>query len=73
MYHGFGFGFGYVIMQVFIFLLAIAWVVASIVALISLKKANLSSVAKALWVIILLGLPVLGVIAYFIVKPSEEE
>ena len=73
MYHGVGFGFGYVLLQVFIFLLAVAWVVAGIVALFSLKKAKLSAIAKALWVMILLGIPVLGVIAYFIIKPSEEE
>ncbi len=73
MYHGFGFGFGYVLMQVFIFLMVIAWVVASLVALFSLRKATLSTIAKALWVMILLGIPVLGVVAYFIIKPTEEE
>ncbi len=73
MTHGFGFGFGYVLMQVFIFLMVIAWVVASLVALFSLKKAALSAITKALWVMILLGIPVLGVIAYFIIKPTEEE
>jgi hypothetical protein len=71
MYHGFG--FGYVLMQVFIFLMVIAWVVASLVALFSLRKATLSTIAKALWVMILLGIPVLGVVAYFIIKPTEEE
>ncbi len=71
MYHGFG--FGYVLFQVLFFLLIVAWVVASLVALFSLKKAKLSTIAKALWVMILLGIPVLGVVAYFIIKPSEEE
>jgi hypothetical protein len=71
MYHGFG--FGYVLFQVLFFLLIVAWVVASLVALFSLKKAKLSTIAKALWVMILLGIPVLGVVAYFIIKPTEEE
>jgi hypothetical protein len=71
MYHGFG--FGYVFVQMLFFLLVVAWVVASLVALFSLKKAKLSAIAKALWVMILLGIPVLGVVAYFIIKPSEEE
>jgi hypothetical protein len=73
MYHGFGFGYGYVLVQVLFFLLIVAWVVASLVALVGLKKVKLSAIAKALWVIILLGIPVLGVVAYFIIKPSEEE
>ena len=73
MYHGFGFGYGYVLFQVLIFLMIVAWIVASLVALVGLKKAKLSTIAKALWVMILLGIPVLGVVAYFIIKPSEEE
>ena len=73
MAHGFGLGFGYVLMQVLFFLLAVAWIVASVVALFSLKKATLSTITKALWVMILLGIPVLGVVAYFIIKPTEEE
>ncbi|HSM25308.1 MAG TPA: PLDc N-terminal domain-containing protein [Anaerolineaceae bacterium] len=72
MYH-YGFGFAHVLMQVFIFLLLIGWVVASIVALFALRQAKLSSISKALWVLIILGIPVLGVIAYFIIRPTEEE
>jgi ABC-type amino acid transport system permease subunit len=72
MFH-YGFGFAHVLMQVFIFLLLIGWVVASIVALFALRNVKLSSIAKALWVLIILGIPVLGVIAYFIIKPKEEE
>jgi len=72
MFH-YGFGFAHVLMQVFIFLLLIGWVVASIVALFALRNVKLSSIAKALWVLIILGIPVLGVIAYFIIRPKEEE
>ena len=72
MFH-YGFGFGYVLFQVLIFLMIVGWVVASLVAVVGLKKAKLSAIAKALWVMILLGIPVLGVVAYFIIKPSEEE
>ncbi len=72
MFH-YGFSFAHVLMQVFIFLLLIGWIVASIVALFALRNVKLSSIAKALWVLIILGIPVLGVIAYFIVRPIEEE
>ncbi len=72
MFH-YGFGFAHVLMQVFIFLLLIGWIVASIVALFALRNVKLSSIAKALWVLIILGIPVLGVIAYFIMRPIEEE
>lgn len=72
MFH-YGFGFANVLMQVFLFLLFVGWVVASIVALFSLRTVKLSSISKALWVLIILGIPVLGVIAYYIVRPKEEE
>lgn len=72
MFH-YGFSFAHVLMQVFIFLLLIGWIVASIVALFALRNVKLSSIAKALWVLIILGIPVLGVIAYFIIRPKEEE
>ncbi len=72
MFH-YGFGFAHVLMQVFIFLLLIGWVVASIVAIFALRNMKLSSIAKALWVLIILGIPILGVIAYFIIRPKEEE
>jgi ABC-type amino acid transport system permease subunit len=72
MFH-YGFGFAHVLMQVFIFLLLIGWIVASIVALFALRNVKLSSIAKALWVLIILGIPILGVIAYFIIRPKEEE
>lgn len=72
MFH-YGFGFAHVLMQVVLFLLFVGWVVASIVALFSLRTVKLSSISKALWVLIILGIPVLGVIAYYIVRPKEEE
>ena len=72
MFH-YGFGFAHILMQVFIFLLLIGWVIASIVALFALRNVKLSSIAKALWVLIILGIPVLGVIAYFIIRPTEVE
>lgn len=72
MFH-YGFGFAQVLMQVFMFLLLIGWVVASIVALFSLRNVKLSSIAKALWALIIVSVPVLGVVAYFIVRPTEEE
>lgn len=72
MFH-YGFGFANVLMQVFLFLLFVGWVVASIVALFSLRTVKLSSISKALWVLIILGIPVLGVIAYYIIRPKEEE
>ena len=68
----YGFGFGMMLMQMFCFLLAIAWIVVCLVALFSLKKNKISPTAKALWVMILIGVPVLGVAAYFIIKPSDE-
>jgi len=43
-----------------------------IIALIDLAKKKMSGTSLALWVLIICAIPLLGAIAYWIVKPTSE-
>jgi hypothetical protein len=45
--------------------------VLSIISLFQLKDKTLSSTTKAIWVLIVICVPILGAIALFIVNPSD--
>ena len=51
--------------------LLILWVVLSLFALFQLRNRNLSSGLKLGWTLIILLLPVIGAVAFFIVVPKE--
>jgi hypothetical protein len=57
-------------LQVFNILLLLAWVVLSIIALIRIRNINLPPTTKAIWVLIVVCVPVLGAVALFIVNPE---
>ena len=52
-------------------ILLISWVVLAIIALITLNGRKLSATPKAIWALIILGIPILGAVAFFIVKPED--
>ncbi len=54
--------------ELFIILL---WPVLSLVALFALRGRPLSTTAQALWAFMIIAIPVLGSLAFFIVMPSE--
>ncbi len=60
-------------LQIINVLLIIAWVVLAIIALVKLSSRKLPATPKAIWVLIILGIPVLGAIAFFIVKPEDSQ
>jgi hypothetical protein len=41
------------------------------VSLIKLKKQPLNSTARAIWALIILGIPCLGAVVYLMIKPSD--
>ena len=73
MIHNFGYGYGHWIGPVICLLLVIASLVLAAVALVGLRKAKLATTAQALWALIIIIMPFLGAIAYFIVLPHEPE
>ena len=52
-------------------ILLISWVALAIIALITLNGRNLSATPKAIWSLIILGIPILGAVAFFIIKPED--
>ncbi|MEM7130005.1 MAG: hypothetical protein AAF702_26990 [Chloroflexota bacterium] len=52
------------------FLLAV-WILGMVHALTLLRKSTIEDSAKALWAVLVVAVPILGVIAFHIVKPCE--
>lgn len=50
----------------------LGWLVMSVICLVKLSKNKLSANSKAIWTLIILLIPLMGSIAYLIVKPDEE-
>ena len=72
MMHPYGFNYGgYWLGPLIVALLVIASLILAIVALFGLRKGKLSTTAAALWALIIIIMPFLGAIAYFIVNPHE--
>jgi threonine/homoserine/homoserine lactone efflux protein len=57
----------------FNFIVLLGWPVVSLITLIAMRRRGLSSLPQALWVLIILAIPFLGAIAYWIIKPAENE
>lgn len=50
----------------------IAWPIASIIALASLRHRVLEENTRLLWAVLIVLVPLMGAIAYWIVQPGEE-
>ncbi len=65
-------GLGFLFAQGLNLVLLVAWLVMAIVALIKLHKQQLNATAKAVWVLIILIVPVVGAIVFLAFNPGEE-
>ncbi len=52
-------------------LIILLWPILSIIALFVLRNRPLSGITQAIWALIIIGIPVLGPLAFFIVMPGE--
>ncbi len=50
----------------------VGWPLLSLFALVGLRRRPMSSTAKALWAGIILIVPFLGALAFWLVKPTDE-
>ena len=48
------------------------WPLFSIIALFGLRRRHLTGTSQALWAILVVAVPVLGALAFFIVRPGEK-
>jgi hypothetical protein len=53
-------------------IIPIVWIGFPIISLIDLGKKKLSGTTLAIWVLIICAIPILGPLAYWIVKPTVE-
>ena len=52
--------------------LAIVLIGFPIISLVDLKKKKLSGTTLAIWVLIICAIPLIGSLAYWVIKPSSE-
>ena len=53
------------------FLIFGSWPLLSLLALFNLRRINLSGTNQAIWALMIVAIPVLGALAFFIVRPNE--
>jgi len=58
------------IINIILVAMLLLWPILSLIALFSLRKKPLSVETKTIWVLIILLIPVLGALAYYIIKPG---
>ena len=63
-----GINWGYLIIQVLIFSIIPA---LSLMALLALRRTHITGITQVLWALLIVAIPVLGALAFFIVKPTE--
>ena len=66
-----GTNLGYLLVQLLNFTIILGWPLLSLIALFALRRRTLTPVAQAIWALIILAVPFLGAIAFWIVKPSD--
>lgn len=54
-------------------LVLLAWIVCMLVALFGLRKQKISDAARALWALLIVAVPVMGAVAFWIVKPQADD
>ena len=72
MINRYGFGLGVFAFQLLNIIILLAWLILSIICLVRLGKSGLSANSKAVWTLIILLIPLMGSIAFLIVKPEAE-
>ena len=63
-----GINWGFLIIQVLIFSIIPA---LSLMALLALRRTHITGIIQVLWALLIVAIPVLGALAFFIVKPTE--
>ncbi len=59
-------------LQITNLLILAGWAVLAIITLFQLRSNDLPATAKAIWAVVILCVPILGAVAYFIVNPKAE-
>jgi len=65
------YGFGELLIILFWCLLPLAWIALGVYTLLSLKSVHLNETARAVWVLVIVLVPILGAVAYWLIRPNE--
>jgi hypothetical protein len=66
-----GINFGLLVTQLVSFLLIGGYPILSLIALFALRRNHLTGTNQVLWALLIVAIPFLGALAFFIVKPTE--
>lgn len=61
------------LLQVLNLLILAGWLAVIFAALIGLRRRQLDDVARVVWVVLIVAVPLLGALAFFIVQPGAAE
>jgi hypothetical protein len=67
-----GFNLGVLLVQILNLILVLGWIFLVVFALVRLKQRPLSSTTTAVWVLIILLIPLIGAIVYLVFKPGND-
>ncbi len=67
-----GFNARFLIFQVLNCLVLLVWLGLSIAALLGLRKKSMGETARVLWTLVILAIPVMGAVSFWIVNPKDE-
>jgi hypothetical protein len=62
----------YIFWGLFNLLLLAAWITLAVLALLQLRRLNLNEIARAIWAALVVVVPLLGAIAFWIVRPGQD-
>lgn len=65
-----GINWGFLLIQMLVFG---SWPFLSLISLFALRRRRLTGTSQALWALLIVAIPVLGALAFFIVKPVEND
>jgi hypothetical protein len=65
------YGIGEGLVLFFYCLLPVVWIALSIYTLLALKAVQLNETARAIWALLIVLVPILGAVAYWLVRPDE--
>ncbi len=63
-----GINWGYLLVQMLIFGI---YPLLSLIALFALRQSRVTGITQVLWALLIVAIPILGGLAFFIVRPSE--
>jgi hypothetical protein len=68
----FGINAGFLLVRLlFTLAIPIGWLLLSLLALFGLRGRNLDQTTQALWALLIVSVPILGALAFWIVRPGE--